>query len=146
MQMDVAALISWSATAFGGLYLLGVWLAHGGIHQQDHHQGHNGGSHLPSPLIFGHMAMAALGLLIWAVYVATDNRVLAWSAIGVLAPVVLMGFTMLVTWIPTRRARPVPSEDPPAERHFPLVVVLLHGLLAVLTLTLVVLSTLEVGT
>ena len=50
--MNVAALIAWLVTALGGFYLLGTWLARGGV---------RGPSRFPAPVIFGHFLLAAAG-------------------------------------------------------------------------------------
>ncbi|MFI6355595.1 hypothetical protein ACIBJF_23670 [Streptomyces sp. NPDC050743] len=59
---------------------------------------------------------------------------------------------MLARWIPVHRDRATagaaaqgPEATAPAERHFPVAVVLAHGLLAVVTLVLVLLSALGAG-
>jgi hypothetical protein len=146
--MDVAALIFWILTAGGGFFMLGKWISNGG-----HRQPTN--SRFPPAMIFGHFALAALGLVVWIIYVATDTTALAWTAFVILLPVALLGFAMLARWIPTYRARttaPVaatpaaPAADQtPAEQHFPVAVVGVHGLLAVTTLVLVLLTALGVG-
>ncbi|MFG3224745.1 hypothetical protein ACGF07_08195 [Kitasatospora sp. NPDC048194] len=145
--MDVAALITWLVTALGGFYMLGVWIQRGGVHQQ-----RTGTSRLPAPVLFGHFALAAAGLVVWIVYLAADRTALAWTAFGLLVPVALLGFVMLLRWIPVHRARTasVPAAagadaDAPAERHFPVAVVLGHGLFAVVTVVLVLLTALGVG-
>jgi hypothetical protein len=142
--VHVAALIAWLLTALSGFYMLGTWIARGGLKQQ------GGTSRLPAPVIFGHFALAAIGLLVWIVYLAIGHNALAWTAFGLLLPVALLGFTMLARWIPVYRARSAvsagaPAGDMPAERHFPIAVVLGHGLLAVVTLVLALLSTLRIG-
>ncbi|NUR04646.1 MAG: hypothetical protein HOY79_51545 [Streptomyces sp.] len=147
--MDIAALIAWVVTALGGFYLLGTWIQRGGIRQQQ-----SGTSRLPAPVIFGHFALAAIGLVVWIIYVVADKSALAWTAFGLLLPVALLGFTMLARWIPVHRDRatatpaaaaPGAEGTVPAERHFPLPVVLAHGLLAVVTLVLVLLTALGIG-
>ncbi|GAA2470755.1 hypothetical protein [Streptomyces longisporus] len=147
--MDIAALIAWVVTALGGFYLLGTWIQRGGIRQQQ-----SGTSRLPAPVIFGHFALAAIGLVVWIIYVVADKKALAWTAFGLLLPVALLGFTMLARWIPVYRDRatatpaaaaPGAEGTVPAERHFPLPVVLAHGLLAVVTLVLVLLTALGIG-
>lgn len=147
--MDIAALIAWVVTALGGFYLLGTWIQRGGIRQQQ-----SGASRLPAPVVFGHFALAAIGLVVWIIYVVADKSALAWTAFGLLLPVALLGFTMLARWIPVYRDRttaapaaPAPGAEGtvPAERHFPLPVVLAHGLLAVVTLVLVLLTALGIG-
>ncbi|MFL6161336.1 MAG: hypothetical protein ACJ74U_03830 [Jatrophihabitantaceae bacterium] len=146
--MDVAALITWILTAGGGFFLLATWIRNGGARSQS-----GGNSHFPPALIFGHFALAAIGLIVWIIYVVSDTRALAWTAFGLLVPVALLGLAMFVRWIPTYRARqavPVggssaPSDTGPAERHFPVVVVGAHGVLAVVTVVLVLLAALKIG-
>ncbi|GGW68916.1 hypothetical protein GCM10010503_52630 [Streptomyces lucensis JCM 4490] len=149
--MDIAALITWVVTALGGFYMLGTWIQRGGIRQQ-----RSGASRLPAPVVFGHFALAAIGLVVWIAYVVADRGALAWTAFGLLLPVALLGFVMLARWLPVHRDRATAgaavtaggpgAEGPvPAERHFPVPVVLAHGLLAVATLVLVLLTALGVG-
>ncbi|MFI2608236.1 hypothetical protein [Kitasatospora sp. NPDC018619] len=148
--MDIAALITWLVTALGGFYMLGVWIQRGGVRQQ-----RTGTSRLPAPVLFAHFALAAVGLVVWIVYLAADKTALAWTAFGLLVPVALLGFVMLLRWIPVHRARTAPAAartapaaagaDAPAERHFPVAVVLGHGLFAVVTVVLVLLTALGVG-
>lgn len=152
--MSIAALITWVLTAAGGFYLLGTWIAKGGNRVPRT-------SHFPPALIFGHFALAAIGLVIWIIYVIAGGTTLAWIAFVLLLPVAVLGFTMLARWIPTYRARAnvtaggggpsaadgtTPAAGAPAERHFPVAVVGGHGVLAVATVVLVLLSALGVGT
>ncbi|MGP4000674.1 hypothetical protein [Streptomyces sp. 8N706] len=139
--MDIAALVTWLITALGGFYMLGTWIAHGGVR--------GGSSRLPVPVIFGHFALAAIGLVVWIIYVIADQDALAWTAFGLLLPVALLGFLMLARWIPLHRERAaVPAggeQAEPAERHFPVPVVAGHGLFAVVTVVLVLLTALGIG-
>ena len=147
--MDIAALIAWLITALGGFYLLGTWIQRGGIQQQQ-----TGTSRIPAPVIFGHFALATIGLIAWIIYLVTDKSALAWTAFALLLPVALLGFAMLARWIPVYRTRTTAAstttaqqtqQPTPAERHFPLPVVLAHGLFATTTLILVLLSALQAG-
>lgn len=131
--MGIAALILWLLTAAGGFVLLGTWITKGGMRR--------GSSHLPVPVVFGHFLLAAAGLLVWIAYLVLGNAVLAWIAFVLLVPVALLGFLMLARWLPTYRNR---SEAPP-ERHFPVVIVGGHGVSAVSTVVLVLLTALGVG-
>ncbi|MFF7229217.1 hypothetical protein [Streptomyces sioyaensis] len=143
--MDIAALITWVITALGGFYMLGTWLSRGGAKA--------GNSRLPVPVLFGHFALAAVGLVVWISYVITDKDVLAWTAFGLLVPVALLGFTMLARWIPVHRARSAAAaaaaaagqQSEPAEGYFPVPVVVGHGLFAVVTVVLVLLTALGIG-
>ncbi|GAA1162060.1 hypothetical protein GCM10009630_70440 [Kribbella jejuensis] len=136
--MDIAALITWVITALGGFYLLYTWISRGGPRKPST-------SRFPPGLIFGHFALAAIGLVLWIIYVITDSETLAWIAFVLLVPVALLGFTMLARWLPTYRNRATAAADPPAERHFPIAVVGGHGLFAVVTVVLVLLTALGVG-
>ena len=135
--MKWAALIAWVVTAGGGFVLLGIWLKHGGIQKA-----RDAGRRIRPPLIFGHFALAATGLVIWIVYLAADKDVLAWVAFAILAVVAALGFTMFAIWLSQRGAASVPG---PPEQRFPTPIVLLHGVLAATTLVLVLLTSLKVG-
>lgn len=141
--MGIAALITWLLTAAGGFYLLATWLAKGGRQRN---------SHLPPAVIFSHLALAAAGLVLWIIYVLVDYDLLGWAAFILLVPVAALGFVMFARWIPTYRRAPSASAGPGtagasavAEGHFPVAVVAGHGLLAVITVVLVLLTDLGVG-
>jgi hypothetical protein len=136
--MDIAALIAWLLTAAGGFYLLATWIAKGGLRAPRT-------SKFPPALTFSHFALAAAGLVVWIIFLFADNKGLAWTAFILMVPVALLGFVMLARWIPTYRAS-AGASDVPAEKHFPVAVVAGHGLLAVVTVVLVLLATLGVGT
>lgn len=165
--MDIAALIFWILTAGGGFYLLGTWLAKGGARASGT-ASHGAGSKFPPPVIFGHFLLAAAGLVLWIIYVAADKDPIGWAAFAVLLVVALLGFSMFALWLPTYRAtrgttaahRPNPTGSAPgearlgdatatvagpAERHFPVLIVGGHGLLAATTLLLVLLTMLGAG-
>ena len=140
--MEWAALISWIVTAGGGFVLLGLWLRHGGMRQREP------GRQIRPPLILSHLALAATGLVLWIVYVVTDSDTLAWIAFAILVAVALLGWTMFAIWFPRRQAReraaPVSTPGVPAEQHFPVSIVTLHGLLAVTTVVLVFLAAVDI--
>ncbi|WP_062987577.1 hypothetical protein [Nocardia anaemiae] len=136
--MGIAALILWLLTATGGFVLLGTWIAKGGARQPNT-------SHLPAPVVFGHFLLAVAGLVVWIIYLAVDNDALAWVAFVLLIPVALLGFAMLLRWLPVYRAHTATETPEPAERHFPVAIVGGHGVLAVTTVVLVLLTALGVG-
>lgn len=142
--MKWAALIAWVLTAGGGFVLLSIWLARGGMRQQ-----REAGNRIRPPLIMSHFLLAAAGLVLWIIYLVDDKDVLAWIAFGALLVVALLGFTMFAIWLRRRRARGAVAEavtpDTPAEQHFPVAVVALHGLLGATTLVLVLLTAAGVG-
>ena len=106
------------------------------------------------PRILSHFALAATGLVLWIIYVATDSDALAWIAFGMLAVVAALGFSMLAIWLQQRRSPDAVAATPggpaggavqPAERRFPIPVVVAHGLVAAATLVLVLLTAAGVG-
>jgi hypothetical protein len=157
--MKWAALILWVITALGGFGLLAIWLQRGGQQQAD-----RPGQHIRPPLIFGHMGIAATGLVLWIIYVVSDSDALAWIAFVLLLVVASLGFAMFAIWLQRRQrtgnvatapagagtaaaaeaAAPV-AGDAPAEQHFPVPIVGAHGVLAATTLVLVLLTALGVG-
>ena len=148
--MRIFALFTWLVTAFAGLYLLTIWLIEYDI-------GAPGGAvtRLPRTVISGHVLLAVSGLGAWIGYLIADRDMLAWIALATLLAVALLGLTMLGRWIMVRRAiaaalRARPRDAfarsrMPAESAFPVPVVVAHGLLAVSTLTLVLLTVLGLG-
>ncbi|HEX6471055.1 MAG TPA: hypothetical protein VF069_18295, partial [Streptosporangiaceae bacterium] len=97
--MGIAALIAWIITAGGGFTLLSLWLRRGGLRQQE-----SGTTSFRSGLIFGHFLLAAAGLVLWVVYVATDTESLTWPSFAILAIVAALGFTMFFRWLGVRRS------------------------------------------
>jgi hypothetical protein len=146
--MGIAALITWVVTALGGFVLLWTWLSRGGLRDRA-----AGASKFPPALILGHFLLAAGGLVLWIVYLATDSDALAWVAFAALLVVALMGFTMLAFWLQGRRVPATAgaveaggaTRARPPEQHFPVPVVVLHGLLAATTLVLVLLTAVGAG-
>ena len=141
--MKWAALIAWIVTAGGGFILLSIWLMRGGMRQQE------AGSRIRPPLILSHFLLAAGGLVLWIIYLVADKDALSWIAFVILAIVAVLGWTMFAIWLRQRQARgggtAIAAPDVAAEQHFPVSVVALHGLLAVTTVLLVLLTALGVG-
>jgi hypothetical protein len=137
--MEWAALISWIVTAAGGFVLLGLWVQHGGMQQQA-----DPGRRIKPPLILSHFGLAALGLVLWIIFVFTDSDALAWIALIILVLVAVLGLTMFWIWRQRRQAA-APAAGAaaggPAEQSFPVPIVAVHGLLGVTTLVLVCLAT-----
>jgi asparagine N-glycosylation enzyme membrane subunit Stt3 len=142
--MKWAALITWVLTAGGGLVLLSVWLSRGGMRQQ-----REGGNRIRPPLILSHFLLAAGGLVVWIIYLVADKDALAWIAFAILVLVAALGWTMFAIWLRRRQARlaatDVVTPDTPPEQHFPVSIVALHGVLAVTTVVLVLLTAAGVG-
>jgi hypothetical protein len=144
--MQWAALIAWVLTAGGGVIMLAIWFTRGGMRQRER-------ARIRPPLILGHFALAATGLVLWLIYVATDSGALAWIAFALLLVVAALGFTMFAIWLRQRQARATVAQaatatsgpTQPAEQSFPVAIVALHGIAAATTLVLVLLAALKVG-
>jgi hypothetical protein len=144
--MAWAALIAWLVTAGGGAVMLAIWLSRGGMRQRE-------AGRIQPPLILGHFALAATGLVLWIVYVATDSDALAWIAFVLLLVVAALGFAMFAKWAAQRQTRATVEQAAtaasgpatPAEQRFPVAIVGLHGLAAATTLVLVLLAAFGVG-
>jgi len=115
----------------------------------------------PPPLVFGHFLTAAVGLVIWVVYLVTDAAGWAWAAFAVLVVVAGAGDVLVLRWNRLRRAPgmvtggasgsgaagPLSTTAAGAvpERRIPPGIVAAHGLFAVATVVLVLLVALGVG-
>jgi hypothetical protein len=143
------ALISWVATAGVGLSLIGIWFGRGGLRR-------TGARRLTPQLLLTHIAPAVTGLLLWITFLITDEGLFAWMAFGILLVVALVGSIQFFIW-QQRRAGvlkatkaswdlpPGQAEDQslPAEQHFPVGAVVLHGLLAIVTVTFVLITAID---
>ncbi len=148
--MKWAALIAWVITALGGFALLAIWLQRGGLQQAD-----QPGRRIRPELIFTHLLLAAIGLVLWIIYLASNTRGVAWVAFALLLVVASLGFGMLALWLQPRQAPAVAvagaqrsglaGGNMPAEQHFPISTVAAHGVIAATTLVLVLLAALKVG-
>ena len=112
--------------------------------------GRHAGGEDPAAVHLSHFLLAATGLVIWIIYLADDKDALAWIAFAILAVVALLGWTMFAIWYRRRQrgaveGAAVAGGDGPAEQHFPVSVVALHGALAVTTVVLVFLTAIGVG-
>jgi len=125
-------------------------------------------------VVLAHVMFAVTGLGVWVAYLLLDRPALAWTAVGILVAIAVLGLSMFARWIPVYRmvddevSVPVaamsggaPGATPgaapggvpgvgslrelPAEGSFPLLIVLAHGAFAVSTVVLVVLTALGVG-
>ena len=141
--MSVAALFIWMITILAGLILLVIWII-----EYDREFQSEAATRLPVPVISAHALLAMGGLLLWISYLLLDQERLAWATVAVLGTVAILGLIMAARWIRVYRAfgDPGPSltrrTTVPPERHFPLPIVVAHGILAVTTLVLVLLTVL----
>jgi hypothetical protein len=100
---------------------------------------------LPPVVILSHFGLAASGLLVWIGYLLTSWTPAAWIAVGMLMPVVGLGISTLLL--------AAPDSGPAADvqvatagsaalgrRGMPVVMIAAHGVLATLTVLLVLLA------
>jgi hypothetical protein len=163
-MLPIMALVTWLVAAVLGLTLLRIWVQGGG--------GQPGRSHVRVSVMLGHSggAVAAVALLVAYLLVDRPDR-LAWTTVAVTLTTSLLGAVMYIPWWWRRRRglqarasrtaelvaaggsplpRPAspsagPSDVLPVERRYPNRIVLAHGLVADLTLALVVLVALNLG-
>lgn len=144
--MSVAALFTWLAAISAGLVLLVIWII-----EYDREFQSAAATRLPVPVISAHALLGMVGLMLWIAYLLLDQQRLAWVAIADLVIVAVLGLVMAARWIRVYRAYADPgpsftrSNLAPPERSFPLPVVVTHGLLAVTTVVLVLVSALDAG-
>lgn len=138
--MRLTALATWILAALIGVYLLRTWIANGGLRTN---QGERPSRFAPR-LILGHGGLAATGLALWIAYLIWDVDAVAWCAFAILLPVAALGSTMFGLWLRSgrrrRRGRHAYSPRHAAEDHFPPPAVLGHGLFAITTVVLVLLT------
>jgi hypothetical protein len=158
--MSIAALITWIVTAGFGFFMLIRWATRGGVKKVD-----GAGTHLPPVRVFTHFGLAAAGLIIWIIYVITDSTILAWIAVVDLVIIATIGVVMVRQWAKDGRAAMAAAAAGArdanagtvearrvdagtvdlAEQHIPRPPVVLHGIFAVSTLILVLLTALGLG-
>lgn len=134
--MEIAALVMWVLTAVAGLRLLVRWLAEGGLRRQGTKV-----TRYPAVLLLGHPTLAVLALATWVAFLLTRSSVYAWSSFGGLVLVALLGFTMFTRWLTGQGGKH--ARD--GEQVFPVVAVVAHGAVAMLTFVLVLLTAITVS-
>src|ERR671939_468572 len=104
--MEWVGLATWVLTAGGGFFLLGLWLKHGGMQQSE-----QPGARIRAARVMTHFALAATGLVLWIIYVASDSEALAWVAFALLLIVAALGFSMLAIWLRQRSREPAVAAE-----------------------------------
>ena len=92
--LGVAALITWLFDAGSGAFMLGTWIARGGLRRQRRND------RLAPWVVFGHFGIATTGLLVWISFLITGRIVLAWVAVGLLMLVIGLGISTVTLWTP----------------------------------------------
>jgi len=134
--VEFAALIAWILAAIAGLYLLVSSMARGGLRRQATKV-----TRFPATLTLSHPLLGAAGLVVWVFFLTTMQTMYAWVAFGTLVVVALLGFVMLTRWLVGRGGRHARG----AEEEVPIVAVIVHGSVAIMTFVLVLFAALVVS-
>jgi hypothetical protein len=131
LAAQVGALLAWLAAAASGGLVLARWLGAGGSPVR------RSATAAPPAVILGHVGGGLLGLVLWAGFMLGGGAVLAWIALGLLAPVAGAGMAVLVLGLPG------PGRPRLAARRSrtPVLVIFAHGLFAATALLLVLVAT-----
>jgi hypothetical protein len=129
--LELVATVIWAGNACFGLYLMFVWLSHGGLRQQAARI-----TVFPSSLVFAHPVLAAVGLAFWIAFLVTMRVSYAWTGFGVLSASAMLGFVMLTRWLEGHGGRHARG----AEQHFPARIVATHGVIGLTTFALVLIA------
>jgi hypothetical protein len=143
--MSLAALVTWVIAAGFGFFMVSIWLRNGGASD-----GSGASSHLNPAMVLTHGLLAAGGLVLWVVYLFVDSTALAWVAFVDLLVVATVGDLLVFRWgrdhrLAAHAVGSMPASAGLAEQRIPLPVVVTHGVFAVATVVLVLLSALEIG-
>ncbi|GAA2760306.1 hypothetical protein [Actinopolymorpha rutila] len=156
--MAVAALITWVITAILGFTMLRKWVSGGGLAAARADGAGTAGAagtagtaagaeeaaagsgtpptSFPPGVVFGHFLVVLAGLVVWIIYLAADKDVLTWVSFVALIVGAVLGDVMFLRW---RKSRSGPEAGLPRE------LVYVHGGFAVVTIVLVLLTALGVG-
>jgi hypothetical protein len=128
---QVGALLAWLAAAASGGLVLARWLRAAGSPLR------KTATAAPPAVILGHVSGGLLGLVLWAAFILGGWAVLAWIALGLLAPVAGAGMAVLVLGLPS------PGHPGLTARRsrIPVLAIFAHGLFAVTALLLVLMAT-----
>jgi hypothetical protein len=106
--LGLAALAAWLLTVASGGYMLGRFVAGGGLRRQL-----AAGDRTGPAVVLSHFFLASTGLLLWAVYLATSTLGVAWAAVALLLPVIGFGMGTLVLWTSGRSRRSAGTSSAP---------------------------------
>jgi hypothetical protein len=130
LDARLGALLAWLATAASGGVMLVRWLLAGGRPLR------GSGTAAPPAVILGHVGAGASGLVLWVSFMLSGWTPLAWTALGLLAPVAGLGMGVLLLGLPAP-ARP--------RGGIPVLAIAAHGIFAVTALLLVLMATVGAG-
>ncbi|BAK33569.1 hypothetical protein MLP_05550 [Microlunatus phosphovorus NM-1] len=135
-MVSAIALVAGVSAVIAGSLLLRTWIRHGGA---------SGTTHFKRVQILGHASVGILGVILLIVHLAAiqDPR-WGWTTVVVLFTASALGATMYLPWWRRGRKGLYGDNDPagfyPAEDHFPMRTVLIHGGFADLTWILLIIA------
>jgi hypothetical protein len=109
--LEVTALVTWLVTEALGGFMLRGWIASGGAARARREPRRGDGMSLP--VLAGHAGLNLTGLLFWVIFLLSRADVLAWVAIGFMAPAIGLGISTVTIWTPYPGGRPQLDERPP---------------------------------
>ena len=165
--MRTAAILAWLATVGGGLTIVAIWAAKGGLRQEDRELtvARSRGAAEPASgqytnlshwMVATHALLALTGLGLFAYYLARRDSVdtsiesAPWLALATLVVVASLGVGMARRWSADRKAHASGTagrrRSQAADQAIPAFIVAGHGLAAAATVVLVLLVALRIGT
>ena len=130
LAAQVGALLAWLAAAASGGLVLARWLGAGGSPLR------RTATAAPPAVILGHVGGGLLGLVLWGAFLLGGWPVLAWIALGLLAPVAGAGMAVLVLGLPSPGRPGITARRP----RIPVLAIFAHGLFAATALLLVLMA------
>ena len=149
LSLRLAALAAWVAAASAGAYLPASQPSDGRRLGRRRLRI----ASMPPWVILGHAGLAVAGLCIWIAYTITSATTLAWTDVGLTAVIAGLGMATLLAAIPEQRDDSTHSasvesagrNSAPFPARAPVVTIALHGVLATLTILLVLLAAVGAG-
>jgi hypothetical protein len=144
--MTAIAAITWLLAVLAGLLMLAIWLV-----ERDRDYQRSAATRLPVPVLSAHALLGLGGLPLWLTYIVTDRDELTWAAVAILGCAAVLGTVLAHRWLGVYRARAAEASSErvkvtvPPERHIPPAAVVTHGLFAITTIVLVLLTALGAG-
>ena len=153
--MAYAALGTWIVTAAFGFAMFSIWMRE----PEGTPPGVLRDSHFSSSHVLAHLLLGAVGLLLWVIYLIGDSTVIAWISFVAIVLGAGLGDVLVLRWLRDRRQTPfvAPIDLSVAtspnvvqldlsEQRIPAWLVVTHGVFAVATLILVLLTAISDST
>jgi len=107
-SLAVGTLVTWLVTEALGAFMVLGWAASGGARAARRRPA--GEEVMSLPVLIGHAALNAAGLLCWIIFLSAWVKPAAWIALGLMAPAIGLGISTVTIWTPypgpRRRGQP----------------------------------------